>query len=202
MLRGALRGLYLLLDISPPRRAARVCRVCLRFSSGELSDLRSPASASFLPSTLRVASRRSVMPLLDLISLSFSSSLSLSLFLFPFSLFFALSLPLSCLFFSLFISASRPASLCLPRDIAVRCTMSSNTSRLFLVFSRMKGDVLRCYARSSLHALTALFSSRFFYCSALLSGHPSFWLKLPFQQHGSSCITVHHRYPLRLLFDR
>lgn len=139
VLRGALRGLYLLLDISPPRRAARVCRVCLRFSSGELSDLRSPASASFLPSTLRVASRRSVMPLLDLISLSFSSSLSLFLFLFPFSLFLS---PFSCpcLFFSFFISASRPASLCLPRDIAVRCTMSSSTSRLFFrLFSDERG---------------------------------------------------------------
>lgn len=103
----------MLLDISPPR----VCRAC-GFSL-ELSDLRSPASASFLPSTLRVASRRSVMPLLDLISPSFA--FSPFLFSLPFFSPFFLPLlsffhPLSCLSLSIF--ASRSASLDLLRAIS------------------------------------------------------------------------------------
>lgn len=132
VLRGALRGLYLLLDI---------CRA-LRFPS-ELSVLRSPASASFLPSTLRVASRRSVMPLLDLISLSFSSSTCFSLFLsfflfvfsfpfFPFFLSLTLSSRASDFFFSLpfvsSLSASSPSLPCFPPEISrcIRYTISSS----------------------------------------------------------------------------
>lgn len=45
---------------------------------------------------------------------------------------------------------------------------------------------------------TALFSLFLFYCSALLSGHLGFWLKLPFRRH-SSCITLSL---LRLPLDR
>lgn len=156
------------------------------------------------------------MSLLDLISLSFSSFIFPSLFLSPpfsllfffpsFFLFLFLSTSLRLyLPSSLFLSFLLPLSLFLaqppfsfsarPRDIAVydgtTCPCFQAPRGLLSLTSSDEGDVLRC-ARSSLRFF--FFS---FYSSALLSGHPDFWLKLPFRRH-SSCITL----PLPLLLDR
>lgn len=155
----------------------------------------------------RDAASRPNLPFLLVLYLSFSLSFSSFLsslffpFFFPFSLSFNLSSPLS----SLFLSFLLPLSLFLAqppfsfsarsRDIAVydgtMCPCFQAPRGLLSLTSSDEGDVLRC-ARSSLRFF--FFS---FYSSALLSGHPDFWLKLPFRRH-LSCITL----PLPLLLDR
>lgn len=181
----------MLLDISPPR----VCR-SLRFPSESFRTSDLPPRPLFFPRSRvaprRVASRRSVMPLLDLISLSFSSSISFSLFLFlfvlslplfPFSLSFALfSLSLSSLLF-LSLLLVQPPFVSLAR---ARCTMSPRLQAL----RRLLCLSLAC--RPWMRGMMSFAASdplrtrpRFFfffsslYCSALLGGHQSFLLKLP-----------------------
>lgn len=154
----------------------------------------------------RDAASRPNLPFLLVLYLSFSLSFSflssLSFFLF---LFLSTSLRLSIFpllsssrFFSplsLFLAQPPLSFSARSRDIAVydgtMCPCFQAPRGLLSLTSSDEGDVLRC-ARSSLRFF--FFS---FYSSALLSGHPDFWLKLPFRRH-SSCITL----PLPLLLDR
>lgn len=153
------------------------------------------------------------MPLLDLISLSFSSFIFLSLFPSPpfsllffflsFFLFLFLSTSLrlyllsSSRFFSLYLCFSHSLPSVSPRDPAislytmVRCALAF---KHLAAFSRSRPR-MKGMSSDALGPLYAFFFS--FYSSALLSGHPDFWLKLPFRRH-SSCITL----PLPLLLDR